>query len=90
MSKIQEIAAKAVATNGILTPSEVMALVEAAVPPRLGKRGSPGMRIIWTIIEKNLVSMERQGEDNVFRWSDEAEDALSREVGWIFIEEMTP
>lgn len=90
MSKLRDVAAKAMATGGILTPSEVMALVQAAVPPRLGKRGSPGMRIIRTIIEKNLVSVERRGEDNLWIWSDEAEDALSREVGWIFIEEMTP
>ena len=87
---LRDIAAKAVSTGGILTPSEVMALVQAAVPPRIGKRGSPGMRIIRTIIEKELVTLDRRGDEDLFIWSDEAEDALSREVGWIFIEEMTP
>jgi hypothetical protein len=82
------IAEKARANGGILTPSEVMALV-AALPVDLDRSKPYGLRIIAEIAKRELVRAEIRGQDTFWLWSEDAEERLTVLVNWFFIEELS-
>jgi len=85
---IPEIREKAIATGGILAPSEVLALAHA-VPANLDRSRNYGLRIIQEIRDKDLVTAEVRGEDIYWIWDEDADDRLTVLVNWFFVEELS-
>ena len=85
---IPEIRDKALATGGILAPSEVLALA-SAVPANLDRSRNYGLRIIHEIRDKSLVRTEERGGDTYWLWDEDADDRLTVLVNWFFIEEFS-
>lgn len=86
---LPDIRAKALATGGILAPSEVLVLANA-VPADLDRSRNYGMRIIKEIRDKDLVKTEVRGADMYWIWDDDADDRLTVLVNWFFIEAFSP
>lgn len=85
---LPEIRDKALATGGILAPSEVLALANA-IPANLDRSRNYGLRIIQEIRDKDLVKTEVRGVDTYWLWDEDADDRLTVLVNWFMIEEFS-
>lgn len=85
---LPEIRDKALATGGILAPSEVLALANA-IPANLDRSRNYGLRIIQEIRDKDLVRTEDRGGNTYWIWDEDADDRLTVLVNWFMIEEMS-